>query len=107
MHAYMTQFSYTTEAWQALMKNPEDRTGVLKAVIEKLGGRLLCLYYCYGDYDGIAIAEYPDEIASVATVLSAVSGGHLKAVKTTVLLSAEDAVKAMSKAGAIVYPAPK
>lgn len=107
MQLCMTQFSYTSEAWQSLMKNPEDRTGVLKAVIEKLGGQLLCLYYCYGDYDGLAIAEYPDSVSSVATILSAVSGGHIKAIKTTVLMSAEDAVKAMSKAGAIVYPAPK
>ena len=96
MQIYMTQFSYTTEAWQALMKNPEDRTGVLKAVIEKLGGRMISLYYCFGDYDGVAIAEYPDSVSAAATVLSAISGGHVKAMKTTALLSASEMVKAIN-----------
>ena len=107
MPVFMSQFSYTTEAWQMFVKNPEDRSGILKAMVEKLGGRLICLYYCYGDYDGVVIAEYPDEISSVAGVLAAISAGHLKAVKTTVLLSVEDTVEAMRKAGGIVYPGPK
>ena len=107
MAVYMSQFSYTTEAWKALMKNPEDRSGVLKSMIEKLGGKLICLYYCYGDYDGVAISEYPDNVTSVAGVLSVISAGHLKTVKTTVLMSVEDSVEAMRKAGGIVYPGPK
>ena len=107
MALYMSQFSYTTEAWQAFLKNPEDRGSKLKAVVEKLGGRLICMYYCYGDYDGVVIAEYPDNVASVAGVLSAVSAGHIKTVKTTVLLSVDDTVEAMKKAGGIVYPGPK
>ncbi len=107
MQIYITQFSYTTEAWQAFMKNPEDRTGILKAMIEKLGGRLICLYYCFGDYDGVAIAEYPDSVSAATACLSAISGGHVKEMKTTALLSASEMVQAMKKAGAIVYPAPK
>ena len=107
MAVYMTQFSYTTEAWRTMVKNPEDRSGVLNAMVEKLGGRLICIYYCYGDYDGVVIAEYPDNISSVAGVLSAISAGHLKTVKTTVLMSVADTVEAMRKASGIVYPGPK
>ena len=58
MALYMTQFSYTTEAWQAMVKNPQDRSGVLKNLIEKLDGRLIGLYFCFGEYDGVAIYEY-------------------------------------------------
>ncbi len=107
MAVYMTQFSYTTEAWQSLVKNPEDRCGILKSMIETLGGRLICIYYCYGDYDGVAIYEYPDNVTSAAGVLAVICAGHLKAAKTTVLMSFEDVVKAMTKAGDIVYPGPE
>jgi hypothetical protein len=39
-------------------------------------------------------------------VLAAVAPGHLKATKTTVPFSVEQAMGAMTKAGSIVYPAP-
>ena len=107
MPLYMTQFSYTTEAWKSLAKNPEDRSVPLKALWEKLGGKLVSFYYCFGDFDGIAIGEAPDAVTDSAIVIAAVSGGHLKSTKTTVLFTAEEAMKAMRKAGGVVYPPPK
>jgi hypothetical protein len=40
MPLYVTQYSLTTEAWAALAKNPEDRSIPVKALFEKIGGRL-------------------------------------------------------------------
>ena len=68
---------------------------------------MVSMYYCMGEYDGLVIYKAPDEATTVATVLSAVSPGHLKAIKTTVLLSVEDTMKAMNKANAEAYPGPK
>jgi uncharacterized protein with GYD domain len=107
MSLYMTQFAYTPEAWAALVKNPQDRAAVLRAVMEKLGGRMLGFYYCFGEYDGVVIGESPDEVTHTSIVLAAVVPGHLKAIKTTVLLSVEDVMEAMSRAGKVVYPPPK
>ncbi len=53
------------------------------------------------------IYEAPDETTAAATILSAISPGHLKATKTTALLSVEETLEAMSKANAEVYPGPK
>lgn len=107
MPLYMTQFSYAPEAWAALVKNPTDRSAPLRALFEKLGGRLIDVYYCFGEYDGVAIGELPDNNTSMAGVLAAVAPGHLKATKTTVLFTVEEAMEAMAKAGSIVYPAPE
>ena len=107
MAVYMTQFSYTTEAWQALVKNPQDRSSVVKEHIEKIGGKFICFYYSYGEYDGVTIFEAPDNVSSVAGILSVLLAGHLKAEKTTVLMTAGEAVKAMEKAKGLAYPAPK
>ena len=106
MPLYMTQFSYTAEAVAAMTKNPQDRTGGLKKLIEKLGGRLIGLYYCFGEYDGVAIAEVPDNGTELAVVLAATTPGHLKAVKTTVLISMDEALEAMKKAHGLAYAGP-
>ena len=107
MSLYMTQFSYTTEAWQAMVKNPQNRSDILKNLIEQLGGNLIDLYFCFGEFDGVAVYEYPDDITCVSGVLAVVSAGHLKTVKTTKLLTADELLTSMQKANPIAYPGPK
>ena len=106
MPLYMTQFAYTSDAWAALVKNPQNREEVLRALIEKLGGRLVTFYYAFGEYDGVFVSEMPDETTVTAAVLAAISPGHVKAVKTTVLLTTEQTMEAMRKAGTQSYQAP-
>jgi uncharacterized protein with GYD domain len=107
MAVYLSQFSYTPEAWQAMVKNPQDRGAVLKEQVMKVGGKLICFYYMYGEYDGLAISEFPDTVTSVAAIISTLMAGHLKGVKTTVLVTSEEAIKAMKQAKGMAYPAPK
>jgi uncharacterized protein with GYD domain len=107
MPLYMTQFAYTTEAWNALVKKPEDRSKVFGELVEKMGGSFVSLYYCMGEYDGLVIYEAPDEPTAMAMVLSAISPGHLRATKTTVLMSVEDSVEAMRKADPKRYRGPE
>jgi len=106
MSLYMTQFAYTTEAWTALTKNPVDRREGLRVMMKKLGGRLIELYYSLGEYDGVLLYEGPDDTAATAAVIAAVGAGHIKAVKTTKLLSVEDTLQALRKAGDLTYKAP-
>jgi uncharacterized protein with GYD domain len=104
MARYMVQFSYSAGAVSALVKNPQDRSSVARDVVERLGGKLEAFYFCFGDFDGLAIAELPDN-ASAAAVSMALSGsGESSSVKTTVLLTAEEAVEGMRKAGTLGYP---
>jgi uncharacterized protein with GYD domain len=106
MPLYMTQVSYTSEAWAALTRNPEDRSEAFGNLAETMGGRLLSFYNCFGKYDVVVIYEAPDESTAAAIVLAAVSPGHLSRAETTVLLSAEEGVEAMRKAGEATYRAP-
>jgi uncharacterized protein with GYD domain len=104
---YMVQFAYTVDAWKALMKNPEDRSKAISAAANALGAKAIGLYYCFGDYDGVVLLEAPDDVTAGSVVLAAVSGGHVKATKTTKLLSVSEAMEMMGKAGGVVYAAPK
>jgi uncharacterized protein with GYD domain len=106
MPLYMSQVSYTSEAWAAMTKNPEDRSEVFGRLTETMGGRLLSWYYSFGEYDVVVTYEATDESTAAAIVLAATSSGHLSRVKTTVLLSAEQDVEMMRKAGEATYRAP-
>jgi uncharacterized protein with GYD domain len=106
MAVYMTQFAYTPEAWAALLKHPEDRSRVLGEHLERMGGRLICFYYAFSEYDGIAIFEAPDETTAAAALLAVIAPGHDKAVKTTALLTVEQAMAGMRRAGQIKYRPP-
>jgi uncharacterized protein with GYD domain len=100
MPLYMTQFSYTTGAAAEMVRNPEEQRDTLTQLIENLGGRMVGLYYCFGEYDGVIIADIPDQTTGLALILAATAPGHLKQTKTTVLFTMEETIEAMRKAGA-------
>ena len=106
MPRYMLQFAYTADAWAALAQNPQDRSEPLGALAEQLGGRLLSLDYCFGDYDGVVLLEAPDDQTATAVVIAAIAPGHVKATKTTRLMSVEETLGALRKAGQQSYRAP-
>ena len=106
MPLYMSQFAYTSDAWAALAQNPEDRSEPIRGLAEAMGGRLIAFYNTFGEYDGLAIFEAPDEGTAAAVAIAAITPGHLKSFKTTLLLSAEQGVEAMRQAGEAAFRRP-
>jgi uncharacterized protein with GYD domain len=106
MPLFMTQFTYTPEAWAALVKRPEDRRQVLADLLEGLGGKLIGFYYAFSEYDGIIIYEVPDVTTAGAVLLAVVAPGHNKAIKTTALLTVEEAMESMHRVGSVRYRPP-
>jgi uncharacterized protein with GYD domain len=106
MALYMIQFAYTAEAWAALAKNPQDRSVPVRELAQKLGGRLVGVYYCFGEYDGVVLSEAPDDTTAMALAVAAVAPGHLKAIRTTKLFTVEETIEAMRKAGSLAFQGP-
>ena len=106
MPHYLLQAAYTTEAWAAMTKNPQNRTETVQSLIETLGGRLESAYLCFGEYDSIVIAEFPDDQTAATFSIRAAAAGHLKALRTTPLLTPEEGLGAMGRAGSLDYPVP-
>jgi uncharacterized protein with GYD domain len=106
MPLYMIQAAYTAEAWAALARKPENRAEALSALSKQMGGRLVDLYYCFGEYDVIALGEYPDDTTASAAVIAAISAGHVRASRTTRLMTVNEAMEAMRKAGSATYAPP-
>ncbi len=107
MPLYMTQFTYTADAWAALANDPHNRGDVFRSLVQGLGGRLVGFYYSFGEYDGVAIYEAPDDTTAAAIIMAALAPGHNKAIKTTKLLTVEETLAALNKAGGVPYYSPQ
>jgi uncharacterized protein with GYD domain len=99
MPSYLVQVSYNAEAMAAFVKNPQNRAEGVRKSIEKLGGKIGSFWFTFGDYDVAAIIEMPDNISMAAFSMAAGAGGSARSIKTTPLLSAEEGVEVMKKAG--------
>jgi uncharacterized protein with GYD domain len=103
MPHYLLQAAYNQEALQTLIKNPQNRTEAVRSAVEQLGGKLIGGWASFGDYDTISIVEMPTSVDAAALALAVGAGGSCKAIKTTVLLTAEEATEAIKRASASGY----
>lgn len=107
MALYMTQVSFTPESMAKMVRAPQSRADAVRPMIEKLGGRLIGMWFAMGDYDSVTITEMPDAVSIAAVALAAGGSGAVKAIKTTPLMSMEEGMQAMRKASSAGYQPPK
>jgi uncharacterized protein with GYD domain len=103
---YKIEFAYSEQAWQALLKQPEDRTAAAEAFLKTAGGKLVALYYHSGEFDGTLIFESPDDSTANATAMAVLASGGIRTSRTTRLFTAKEAVESFSKAGKFTYRGP-
>ena len=106
MPFYLTRFSYTPDTWARLVKNPEDRRAAARQYIESVGGTLHGFWYAFDDHDGYTLWEAPDNVSMAATAIAISAGGALSSLHTTALLTVEETLAALQKAGEITYRPP-
>ena len=106
MPLYLSRFGYTPETWARLIANPEDRRAAAATYIESVGGKLHGFWYAFGTHDACTLWEAPDNVSMAAVALAISGGGALSALETTVLMSVEETMKALTKAGQIQYRPP-
>ena len=107
MPYYLIQASYSAQSVAALVKNPQDRSTVVRPVVERAGGKLHGMWFAFGDYDVVAIVELPDNVTSASLALAIGATGAMSNFRTTALLTMAEAVEAMKKAGDAGYKAPR
>ena len=106
MPMYLSRFSYTPETWARLIQNPEDRRAAATEYIESVGGKLHGFWYGFGEHDAWNLWEAPDNVSMAAVAMAIGGGGALSSFETVVLLTVEEAMEAMQKAGSIRYRPP-
>ncbi len=106
MPLYLSKFSYTPETWARLIGNPEDRREAAQSYIESVGGELHGFWYAFGEHDGYTLWEAPDNVSMASVALALAGGGAISSLETTVLLTVEETLDALRKAGQVGYRAP-
>jgi uncharacterized protein with GYD domain len=106
MAMYMSRFSYTPETWAGLIKSPENREEAVGAMLERSGCKLHHLWYAFGEEDGFALIEAPDNTTVASVVLAISSSGAFSMFKTSVLMTQDETMEALSKAREVAYTAP-
>ncbi len=97
MPKYLVQFSYTGEGVKGLLKEGgTSRRAVTEKLVKSLGGTLEAYYFAFGETDGFAIADLPDN-ASMAAINLAVGASGAVTTKTTVLITPEQVDEAVKK----------
>ena len=103
MPHYLIQVAYNTSGMAGLVNEPQNRIEKVTPAIEALGGRVECGYFAFGEHDVVLICELPDNVSAAAFALAVGAGGSVASHRTTVLLTAEEAVEAMRKAAESSY----
>ncbi len=106
MPLYLTKFSYTPETWARLIADPEDRRAAAQSYIESVGGKLHGFWYAFGTHDGYNLWEAPDNVSMAAVTVAIGSGGAVTSLDTTVLITVDEALEALRRAGDVKYRPP-
>ena len=97
MPSYLIQTKYTAEGLKGVMQDKASgRKAEVTSTVTGLGGKVESLYYCFGDYDVILIANLPDNVTAAALAFALSAWGHARA-KTTPLLTVEETDQALEK----------
>jgi uncharacterized protein with GYD domain len=113
MPFYLIQYSYTPEAWRALVTGTaeRDRHKAVEPLLQSHGGRFPLLtfdgdspivvrdkFVAFGASDVIAIVYFPDNQRAAAFAMSVLAGGAVRSFTTTPLLTLEEAIQSMEMA---------
>ena len=99
MPFYLTQAKLSQDAVKGLMSNPQDRTTAVGKLLEAMGGKLHHYFFAFGEYDVVLLLEAPDNASAAAAMMVAAGSGSVSASKTTVLMTMEESMASMRKAG--------
>lgn len=98
MPKFVHIFSVSGSTLARFVDNPEDRRGPVAKLVEAAGGKLVSYYWMFGQYDGLAIAEYPDATSAASAAFAITSSGAFTHFETHELLDADEVVRVLQKA---------
>jgi uncharacterized protein with GYD domain len=107
MPHFLIQVGYSPTATKSLVDNPDSREETVRRTVESAGGKLHQIFFAFGKYDVILLAEFPTNQAAAAVGLATSATGALSHYHTTVLMTPQEALEAMTKAKSIAYTPPR
>jgi uncharacterized protein with GYD domain len=108
MPLYELRWMFKDATVKAMTDRPQDREPPARELIESFGGKMHHYYFMLGEYDGLAIVEFPDNASAAATSMRASASGAFARFETHPLMTAQEAQQAMQmvKDSKVAYRAP-
>lgn len=78
MAVYVSLVKFTEHGIATMKQQGIARSDAVQRNVESHGGRLLDAYYCLGEYDVVAILEFPNNRAAMKAAVLNASLGHIK-----------------------------
>jgi len=78
MPIYVSLVNFTHEGLKTMKGKGVERSDLVKKNVESLGGKLLHAFYCLGEFDVVAILEFPNNRAAMKAGVLNASMGHIR-----------------------------
>lgn len=95
MATYVSLLKWTEQGIQGI-KESAKRVRHAQQAVEKAGGRIVSVYYTQGEFDLVAVYEWPDDESANAFFLSLASAGNVRS-QTSRAYSLEEMERIISK----------
>lgn len=108
MAHYMMRWMWKDAAIRAMTETPQDREAAARQVVEAFGGKMSHYFFILGEYDGLLIAEFPDNESAAAVSMRVSASGAFSRFETHALMTAQEAQQSMQrvKSASAAYRAP-
>ena len=99
MAHYLIEVGYTPQAWSAQIDKQANVIDRITPALKVCNGKLECLYYAFGESDVVGIIDFKSAEDAAAFALAVTSSGALRSFKTTQLLTIDQGIESMKRAG--------
>jgi uncharacterized protein with GYD domain len=82
MPLFITYASYSHSGVKGLVNKPSDRSGPVKALVEKAGGKVVAMYNTTGSNDVVLVTDLADGSDAVAIGMAVAASGALSRIET-------------------------
>lgn len=98
MSKFMIKFTYSCGSWARMVNVADNRTTVVRTLVQSLGGSLESMYWDVQNGASYAIADLPDSVTAVAVMTSTSRTGAFAGVEALVLLTEDQMHDALTLA---------
>jgi uncharacterized protein with GYD domain len=101
MAHYLIEVGYTPESWNSQIDTKANVVERITPALKACGAKLESMYYAFGEVDLVGIIDFkqPEDAAGFALAVGA--SGALRTYRTTPLLTVEQGIESMRRAGEI------
>jgi uncharacterized protein with GYD domain len=106
MPLFMCSFGYKPDVWSGLIRTQENREEAVSRFLEEAGCKLQGLWFAFGENDGFALIEAPDNTSAAGASIAFTASGAFRKFETTPLITQAETLDALEFASSFHYVAP-